>query len=137
MWGNVSFWFALSLPRGSSCSCVRKGGKQLCHCLSVPALPFQSSVFQARELEHSGSADKNAFVPCSSLFLFDPFPVLLHACGGGEEQSYTLLRLDPVWVCITAQWYVLFRVMLAFLQGRQFPGVTNRVSGGQWSFQNL
>lgn len=54
---------------------------------SVPTLLFWSSVFQAGELEHGGSADGNAFVPCSSLFFFDPFPVLLHACRGGEEQS--------------------------------------------------
>lgn len=67
---------------------------------SVRTLLFQSSVFQARELEHSGSADGNASVPCSSLFFFDRFPALLHACGDGEEQSYTLLRIDPVWdVC--------------------------------------
>lgn len=88
------------------------------------------SVFQARELEHGSSADGNAFVCCWSLFLFDPFPVLLHACGGGGEQSYTLLRIGPVWVCITAQWHVLFRVVFAFLQGRQFPGVMDHVSDG-------
>lgn len=96
----------------------------------MPTLPFQSSVFQARELKHSSSADGNASVPCSSLFFCDTFSVLLHACGGGDEQSYTLLRINPVWVCITAQWYDLFRVTFAFLQVSQFSGVTDHVSDG-------
>lgn len=90
VWGNVSFWFALSLPHDSLLFLYEKIiSLSLCAYSSFPVI-----CLPGRELEHSGCADRNASVPCSSLFLFDPFPVLLHACGGGEEPAPGKMRFQ-------------------------------------------